>query len=449
MGYDLRSWLETMKEEGTLKTVSREVSPVFEIAAIGKKLEPDFGVLFKNVKGYDAPVVTGLAGSRKMMAKALNMTIEQLMDKFNEALAAPTPCEIVPAKGAAIKENIFKGADVDMEKVLPTCVHHEKDSGKYITAGMLIVKDPETGIRNVAIHRHELKDKNHLGALLLPRHTNHLFMKAEAAGKPLEIAIVIGTHPVLLLASQATTRFGIDEFELAGTLMGEPVKMVKCETIDLEVPLACEYVLEGKILPKVREDEGPFGEYPKTYGPQNPRHVIEITCITHRNNPIYHTIIPASMEHLLLGAIPREATMLQVVKQAVPSAFGVHLTRAGGCRYHVVIGIDKKHEGEGKNAIFAAFISSTEVKHVVTVDKDIDIFDMQDVEWAIANRVQADKDVFIIKSAMGNKLDPSSDEGVSDKMGIDATVPLKADYARYEKISIPLVNEIKLEDYLD
>lgn len=217
----------------------------------------------------------------------------------------------------------------------------------------------------------------------------------------------------------------------------------------MEVPIECEYILEGKILPNVREEEGPFGEYPKTYGPKSLKHVIEITCITHRNQPIYHTIIPATMEHLLLGAIPREATMLQMVRQAVPSALGVHLTSAGGCRYHAVVGIDKKNEGEAKNAIFAAFASSSEVKHVVVVDKDIDIFDIQDVEWAIANRVQANEDVLIIKSAMGNKLDPSSYEGVSDKMGIDATVPLAANLEKFKKIEIPLYNDINLDDYLD
>ncbi len=155
------------------------------------------------------------------------------------------------------------------------------------------------------------------------------------------------------------------------------------------------------------------------------------------------------MEHFLLGAIPREAVMLQMVRQAVPSAFGVHLTPASGCRYHAVIGIDKKNEGEAKNAMFAAFASSSEVKHVITVDKDIDIFDMQDVEWAVANRVQADKDVFVIKSAMGNKLDPSANEGVSDKMGIDATVPLNSEPEKFQKIAIPLIEDINLAEYLE
>ena len=301
----------------------------------------------------------------------------------------------------------------------------------------------------MAIHRHEVRDRNHLGALLLPRHTNQLFSKAEAAGRPLEIALAIGVHPSLLLASQATTQLGVDEFEIGGTLLGEPIKLTKCETVDIEVPVESEIILEGRILPNVREEEGPFGEYPRTYGPKAPRHVIEITAITYRNNPIYHTIIPATMEHLLLGAISREATMMQIIRQATPNVKNVHITPASGCRYHAVIQLDQKHDGEAKNAMFAAFASSTEIKHVVVVNPDIDIYDLQDVEWAIANRVQAAKDVFIIRDAMGNKLDPSSRNGTSDKMGIDATIPMTEDCERFQKIQIAGFDKIDLKDYLD
>jgi len=314
---------------------------------------------------------------------------------------------------------------------------------------MLITKDPETGVRNVAIHRHEIHDRNHLGALLLPRHTNQLYAKAEALGKPLEIALVIGTHPALLLASQATTQLGVDEFEIGGTLLGEPIEMTRCETVDVEVPVECEIVLEGRLLPAVRENEGPFGEYPRTYGPKAPRHVIEITAMTFRDKPIYHTIIPATMEHFLLGAISREATMLQVIRQATPNVCGVHITPASGCRYHAVIQLDQKHEGEAKNAMFAAFASSTEIKHVVVVDTDVDIYDMQDVEWAIANRVQAARDVMIISDAMGNKLDPSSRGGTSDKMGIDATIPMSGNREAFRKIHIKDFEKICLTDYLE
>ena len=444
----LRDWLAELDRQGLLKHIRKQVSPINELAAVGKKLEPAYGALFENVEGGDIPVVTGLVTSRDSIAHSMGMTYPELMERFTHALNDPTPCKIVDGKGLAIKENILVGDQVDLG-LLPACVHHEKDGGRYLTAALCVTKDPETGIRNVAIHRHEVRDRNHLGALLLPRHTNQLFAQAEAAGRPLEIALAIGVHPSLLLASQATTQLGVDEFEIGGTLLGEPVELTKCETVDIEVPVESEIILEGRILPNVREEEGPFGEYPRTYGPKAPRHVIEITAITYRNKPIYHTIIPATMEHLLLGAISREATMMQVIRQATPNVKNVHITPASGCRYHAVIQLDQKHDGEAKNAMFAAFASSTEIKHVVVVDPDIDIYDLQDVEWAIANRVQAARDVFIISNAMGNKLDPSSRNGTSDKMGIDATIPMTEDRERFQKIRIADFDKVDLKDYLD
>lgn len=444
----LRNWLAELDRQGLLKHIHRQVSPIHELAAVGKKLEPAYGALFESVEGKGIPVITGLVTSRDSIAHSLSMSYPELMARFTDALSTPTPCKVVDGRGLAVKRNILVGEQVDLG-LLPACLHHEKDGGRYLTAALCVTKDPETGIRNVAIHRHEVRDRNHLGALLLPRHTNQLLVRAEAAGHPLEIALAIGVHPSLLLASQATTRLGVDEFEIGGTLLGEPVELTKCETVDIEVPVESEIVLEGRILPNVREDEGPFGEYPRTYGPMAPRHVIEITAITYRDNPIYHTIIPATMEHLLLGAIPREATMMQIIRQATPNVENVHITPAGGCRYHAVIQLDQKHEGEAKNAVFAAFASSTEIKHVTVVDTDIDIYDMQEVEWAIANRVQAARDVFIISNAMGNKLDPSSRDGASDKMGIDATIPMTEDRERFQKIRIAGFDGIDLRDYLD
>ena len=444
----LRDWIAEMEQTGIIKKIHKEVNPVHELAAVGKKLEPQYGAFFEHVTGSAMPVVTGLVTTRDAIARSMKMTYPELMERFNRALTDLTPCKVVDGKGLAVKENILVGDQVDLG-ILPACVHHEKDAGRYLTAALCITKDPETGIRNVAIHRHEVRDRNHLGALLLPRHTNQLFAKAEAAGKPLEIALAIGVHPSLLLASQATTALGVDELEVAGSLLGEPVELTRCETVDIEVPVESEIILEGRILPSVREPEGPFGEYPRTYGPKAPRHVIEITAITYRNHPIYHTIIPATMEHLLLGAISREATMMQVIRQATPNVKGVHITPASGCRYHAVIQLDQKHDGEAKNAMFAAFTSSTEIKHVVVVDPDIDIYDMQDVEWAIANRVQAARDVFIISNAMGNKLDPSSRNGASDKMGIDATIPMNEDHERFQKIRIAGFENIDLKNYLD
>lgn len=444
----LREWLAQLEREDLLKRIRKEVSPIHELAGVGKKLEPRYGALFEHVTGSGMQVVTGLVTSRESIARSLGLTYPQLIERYTRALNEPVPCRIVDGKGLAVKETVLTGDQVDLG-LLPACVHHEKDGGRYLTAALCITKDPETGIRNVAIHRHEIHDRNHLGALLLPRHTDQIYRKCEAQGKPLEIALAIGVHPSLLLASQATTQLGVDEFEIGGALLGEPVELTRCETVDVEVPVESEIILEGRILPTVREPEGPFGEYPRTYGPEAPRHVIEITAMTFRSAPIYHTIVPATMEHLLLGAISREATMLQTIRQATPNVTDVRITPASGCRYHALIQLDQKHEGEAKNAMFAAFTSSTEIKHVVVVDTDIDIGDSADVEWAIANRVQAARDVIIIPDAMGNKLDPSSRNGTSDKMGIDATVPVGADRERFRKIAIKDYDSIRLEDYLD
>jgi 2,5-furandicarboxylate decarboxylase 1 len=265
----------------------------------------------------------------------------------------------------------------------------------------------------------------------------------------LDVAIAIGLDPILLLASQAITPLGVDECTIASALYKKPLELVKCETVDLEVPAHAEIVLEGRIMPNVREVEGPFGEYPKYYGPATPKPVLELTAVTTRKNPIYQTIVPATMEHMLLGSIPREGGLLQVIRNAVPNASAVHLTPGGTCRYHVVVSLDKQNDGEPKNVMFAAFSSSQEIKRVVVVDKDVDIFDPIDVEWAMATRCQAASDVVIVPRALGNKLDPSSDDGISDKMGIDATIPLNADPFRFERIRIPGEKTIRLEEYID
>jgi 2,5-furandicarboxylate decarboxylase 1 len=441
----LREWLALLETENYLKTITKKVDLKYEIAALGKKADGKYALKFTNT-GNNIPVVTGFAGSRALIAKAMGVSVGQAAEHFAWAQTRPMDCVLVEKEQASVKECISFA--VDLAK-LPIPVHHEKDSGSYITAALLIAKDPETGERNVAIHRLQVMGPNRLGILILPRHLSYFYQKAEALGKHLEIALAIGVDPILLLASQALVPVGFDEFTIASRLYGKPVELVKCETVDLEVPAQAEIVLEGRLLPGVREMEGPFGEYPKYYGPASLKPVIELTAMTHRKDPIFHTIVPATMEHCLLGAIPREGGMLQIIRNAVPTTLGVHLTPGGTCRYHVVIQIDKKHEGEAKNAMFAAFGTSHEIKHVVVVDKDVDIFNMEDVEWAIATRSQAGRDVMIIEGAAGNKLDPSTDDGIGDKMGIDATVPLNAQQERFERIRIPGEEKLNLEDYIE
>lgn len=444
----MRQWLATVRELGRLKTVSRPVDPEYELAAVGSKADGQFAVLFNHVEGFRMPVVTGLAGDRELFALALKATPEDMVLKFGRGVENPRPCAVVPNDQAPVKETVVLEG-IDLEKFLPAPVHHKRDGGRYITAAILVAKHPETGVRNVSIHRLQVLGPDKLGILILPRHLWQFFDLAEKCGRPLEVALAIGLHPLILLASQATTGPGVDELEIASALLGQPLSLVRCETVDLEVPAEAEIVLEGHLLPAVREVEGPFGEYPKYYGPASPKPVIKVTAICHRRDPVYHTIIPASREHLLLGAIPREAVLLQLVRQAVPSVAGVHLTPGGGCRYHAVVAIDKCHEGEAKNAIFAALASSSEVKRVVVVDRDVNISDPEEVEWAIATRCQAGRDVFVVTGALGNKLDPSSSEGISDKMGIDATIPLGAPPEKFERILIPGWEKVNLTDYFD
>jgi len=444
----LRDWLEYIKGKNYVTTVKKKVDPKYELAAVIKRLEKENKMAyFKAVGDYDIPVVSGICSNRNLFAEALDTNLDEMIPKFIQALANPIRCKIIDRKFAAVKQNVIK-ENIDILKILPIPIHHEKDAGPYITAGLLIAKDPETGIRNVSIHRLQVIGKNRLGILILPRHLSCMFQKAEESKKTLDIAIAIGCDPFTLLASQAITPYGIDELEIAGALKGKPLELVKGETVDVEYPASAEIVLEGRILPGVRAFEGPFGEFPKYYGPKSKKPVIEISCIFHRNNPIYHTILPATEEHLLLGAIPREANLYQLVKHAVFSVRSVHITLGGTCRYYVVISIKKRNEGEAKNAIFAAFASTADIKHVVVVDDDVDIFDMEDVEWAIATRFQADRDLVIISNALRSKLDPSTDEGLGAKMGLDATVPLNAPVGKFEKISIPGVDDIEIKDYL-
>jgi 2,5-furandicarboxylate decarboxylase 1 len=443
-----RTWLEYLQASGRLAVVDKRVSLKYEIAAVAKKLDGQKAVYFTQVEDYSIPVVSGICSTRQQFAEALETDQFELIPKFIQAVSAPLPCRLVKKKDAPVKENVIL-KDIDLMKTLPIPIHHEKDSGHYITAGLFIVRDPVTRKQNVSIHRLQVSGKDRLGILILPRHTFHLYKQAEEAGKPLECAIVIGVDPITLLASQASTPFGVDELEISGALRGEPLEVVRCETVDIDVPAHAEIVLEGKILPQVREPEGPFGEFPQYYGPRSDKEVVQITAITHRDNPIYYTIVPAGYEHLLLGGIPREASLFQSVRQTVPSVKAVHMSLGGTCRYHAIISIKKRNEGEAKNAILAAFANSFDIKHVVVVDEEVDVFNMEEVEWAVATRFQADRDLIVIHGAQGSKLDPSTNNGVGCKMGFDCTVPLNSEPMRYLRIRIPGYDELNLEEYIN
>ncbi|HTP81553.1 MAG TPA: UbiD family decarboxylase domain-containing protein, partial [Alphaproteobacteria bacterium] len=222
-----------------------------------------------------------------------------------------------------------------------------------------------------------------------------------------------------------------------GALHGKPLDVVKCQTNAVRVPAAAEIVLEGRILPRKRALEGPFGEFPQYYGERAERHVAQIDRITQRRDAIFHTIVGGANEHLLLGAIPREATLLGHLRRSFPNVVDVHLSMGGVGRYVLYVQLKKRQEGEAKNVIMGAFAGHYDIKHVVVVDEDVDIHDPREVEWAVATRSQADRDLVVVANSQGSKLDPSSQGGVGAKMGIDATVPLDAPPGKFTRIRVP------------
>jgi 2,5-furandicarboxylate decarboxylase 1 len=437
---DLRDWLNHLVAAGRLAVAHNGISLIDELAAVAKKLENERAVLFPEPGGHAIPVVANLFVNRSWIADALQVQSAKLLSNFQNAVRHPLPWVEV-ARGPV--QEVFH-EKVDLLKQLPIPKHNEHDSGPYITAALLIARNPKTGVQNVSIHRCQVSGPDRIGVLLLPRHTLHYFQMAEEADAALEIALVIGVHPACILASQAIAALDSDEMAIAGALLGRPIEMVKCRTNNVRVPAHAEIVIEGRILPKVREPEGPFGEFPQYYGPRADREVIQVDAITHRKRPIFHTIVGGGVEHLLLGGIPREATLLDHLQRSFPSVRDVRLTRGGTCRYHLAVKIDKKSPGEPKNIIMGAFGGHYDIKQVVVVDMDVNIDDETEIEWAVATRFQADRDLVIVSGAQGSKLDPSSDNGISAKMGIDATKPLSSDAMEFKRIHVKGVEKVDL-----
>lgn len=437
----LRAWLDHLAARDRLAVIHPGTALKFELSAIAKRLDGRRATLFPRPDGHRIPVVSGLTSNRGWMAEAMGVQPGELLARFQDAAAHPLPWQEVET--APVQEVVHR--DVDLGALLPLPTHNEHDSGPYITAGLMITRNPRTGVQNVSIHRCQLSGRNRLGVLLLPRHTHMFFEMAEQAGAPLDAAIVIGVDPLTLLASQAIAPIDFDELEIAGALHGRPLPVVKCTTNALRVPAEAEIVVEGRFLPKVREAEGPFGEFPQYYGERGDRHVMEVDAVTQRRDAIFHTIVGGGLEHLLLGGIPREATLLSHLRRSFPNVRDVHLSLGGVCRYHLYVQITKRQEGEAKNIMMGAFAGHYDVKQVIVVDDDVDIHNPAEVEWAVATRFQADRDLVIIPDSQGSKLDPSTRDGVGAKMGLDATRPLAAGEMVFKRIRVPGEEAVDLD----
>jgi UbiD family decarboxylase len=411
-----REFIKKLDDEGKLTKIKKEVSTEFELAGIIEALgeNPCF---FENVKESNIPVVAGLVSSKELVTKALNLKIQELLPRLSNVIKNPVSPTIVNI--GECQEVMEKNVDL---RSLPIMRYTKKDGGKYIPSAISIIKDPEFG-RNICFHRLMLVDKNKFVARIVENRGTDTALKK--SGGNLDIAICIGNSTAVLLAASTSLPMGVDELGMANAL--EKTELVKCKTIDVEVPRDCEIVLEGRITIEM-VSEGPFLDLTGIVDKVRLQPVIEIKCITHRKNPIYQTILAGRNEHKVLMGMPKEPTIFNEVNR-VCKCNDVYIT-TGGCSWlHAVIKITKKSPDDGKKAIEAAFKGHKSLKHCVIVDDDINIYDPNDIEWAIATRFQADKAAFTVPNQPGSSLDPSGDltEGKKArtcKMGLDATIPL-------------------------
>lgn len=438
-GGELRTWLDRLQATGRLALTDPGIALRFGVAGVANRLDGRQAALFPRPGGHQVPIVSGLLSQRSWMAEAAGVAERDLVPRFQQACRDPVPYQEISE--GPVQEIVHR--DFDLAELLPLPTHNEHDHGPYITAGLLVARD-QHGRQNVSIHRLQVSGPDRLGALLLPRHTLAFFRDQEDAGADLDVAIVIGADPLTLMASQAIVPLGQDELAISGALRGCPLPVVRCLDSAIRVPANAEIVLEGRLLARTREPEGPFGEFPQYYGERADRHVIELSAVTHRRNPIYHTIVGGGREHLLLGCIPREGSFLSELRRNFPCVTAVHLPVGGACRYHLHVQVDRPAPGEVRNVILAALSVHYDVKHVTVVDTDVDVQSPAEVEWAVATRFQADRDLVVVAGAQGSKLDPSTADGVGAKMGLDATIPAAAEPVRFTRISVPGQHQLDL-----
>jgi 2,5-furandicarboxylate decarboxylase 1 len=447
MQENFRQFLDRLRQTGELVDLHQPVD-IRHIATLVD--QADTALYFHNVIGYEMPVVSGLIRTRERSMLALGCeTYREIEDKLTHALNNPILPKYV--KTSPTREVVVVGDEVDLYK-LPIPMSSIFDGGPMITAGVVIARDPELGI-NSGIYRFIVKEKNLTGIDIVTPNNMRLFaQRAYESGRPLPISISIGTHPIEITGSGYRAPLGVDEMAIAGGLRGSPVELAPCETIDLPYVADAEIVLEAEILPTGWTwPEGRFGEFTRLMGGLHWNPLVRIKAISRRKDAIYYNL-HMPWENTWLAAPTRYAAIRQALKTAGVQVKDINVTLGGCAFWHAVISI-KKQPGEGKNALLAA-LSVMDLKHVVVVDDDIDVFDPTEVEWAISTRVQGDKDVMVVGNARAKPLDPSLPQGygvvpTGAKVGIDATIPEGIPREYYERITYAYADRVKITDYVN
>ena len=425
----LRGFLEDLeaKTPADVWRVHDEMDAGYDIAALVLELERrgERPVLwFERVRGSRFPIVTNLFADRRRYAHALGVPPEALANEWVVRGDRRIPPQLRTA--GPVRDVVLTGSEVDLG-LLPIFRHFSEDGGPYITNGIVVAKDPDTGVRNASFHRMQLRGPNRLGTSLHSR--RHLWdyqRRAEEHGQALAVSVVVGAHPLFHFgAGLWKGPIEVDEYEVAGGFFGEALEIVPGVSVPVEAPAEAEIVLEGRILSGVREPEGPFAEFTGYASERSTQHVLEVTAILHRRDAIYQDIVGGiSAEHTTLLAVPQEARLLKVLRGHYPSVRAVSYPQSGTCRLHCYVSMKPSAEGQAKNVAFAALGEDLALKLVVVVDDDVDVYQESEVMWAVATRMQADRDLNVIPNAMGAILDPSTRDGATAKVIIDATRPV-------------------------
>jgi len=450
---DFREFLALLEEHGELLRISEEIDPRFEVGGINRLavLKRGPALLFERIKGSPASVSTFVFGSQHRIDMAFGTTNQQqTVARYVQALERERVAPVLVEWGPC-KENIVRNPDLTRD--VPNIIWGELDGGSYITLPLLVTKDPDKKKRNMGIYRVLIGGPKEAGVLIVPtQHIGMMYTEYERRDEPMEVAIFLGGDPLLTVLGAAPLQYGDDEFALLGALRGEPLQLVKCETVDLEVPATAEIVIEGRVLPKVRKPEGPFGEYTGYYGTRGERPVMRVTCITHRNGYIwpgaYVTKPFPPNEDTVVRSASVDAGILSQARKVLPDIKNFHMMESSGDSYWGVVQIGKKPYAHFAKQVMDAIWATHKgcwIKFLVVVDEDIDIYSVDDVIWAISMRTQPHSDTFVVNDHIGYPLDPSARvPGTSSHMGIDATVKVPERFTSYPPLSIASESLLKV-----
>jgi 2,5-furandicarboxylate decarboxylase 1 len=443
---DFRTYLEALARAGQLLRVDKPVSPEFEVAAYVRKSSDTDGpaFVFEHVTGHPGwKLAAGLYGTMARLPVAFGCRIGEVVDRYGAAVRHPIPPRRV-ASGPC-QEVVLTGEQADCTQ-LPLVVHSELDAGRYLTAGVMFGRDPETGVLGVGLQRMQLKGPRRFGVNMpAERRVGRAVLKAEDRGERFGVAVVLGAGPFVDLGSQAKIPHAQEKLGVAGALAGRPIELVACTTVDADVPADAEIVVEGHFLPGIREPEGPFGEVAGTYGLRGDRHVFEVSAITRRRDAIGQTALtgmPTTDNHVQAWPAICES-IKRMAQLACPEVVDVH---AIGPYYIAVVAIKKRLAYEARNVILSVLgptAGAPQAKYCIVVDPDVNVRDLNQVLWAVYTRCQPSDDVMIFPAMVGAPLDPSAPvHRHASKMGFDATVPLGESRERYNRVIVPGADQV-------